>query len=115
VFFNLFPAAEPSANVCLAHGTLCNHPSVYIAITAQNCGCEFRPRQFWSVSAKPLAVTRGNPVEKHCSELIKFLYDFFQDLFKNFWIGFCYAYMHTYPWALEGIFSKGGNGGFFQG
>jgi len=28
VFFNLFAAAEPSANVCVAHGTLCNDPSV---------------------------------------------------------------------------------------
>jgi len=29
VFFNLFPAVEPSANVCVAHGTLCIDPSVY--------------------------------------------------------------------------------------
>jgi len=28
-FFNLFAAREPSANVCVAHGTLCNDPSVY--------------------------------------------------------------------------------------
>jgi len=41
VFFNLFAAAEPSANVCATHETLCNVPSVYIATTAQNCGCEF--------------------------------------------------------------------------
>jgi len=34
VFFNLFAAAEPCANVCVAHGTLCNDPSVYIAATA---------------------------------------------------------------------------------
>jgi len=26
VFFNLFAAAEPSANVCVTHGTLCNDP-----------------------------------------------------------------------------------------
>jgi len=29
VLFNLFAAAEPSANVCVAHGTQCNDPSVY--------------------------------------------------------------------------------------
>jgi len=28
VFFNHFAAAEPSANVCIAHGTLCSDPSV---------------------------------------------------------------------------------------
>jgi len=33
VFFNLFAAAKPSVNVCVAHGTLCNYPSVYIATT----------------------------------------------------------------------------------
>ena len=33
VFFNLFAAAEPSANVCVSHGTLCNDSSVYIATT----------------------------------------------------------------------------------
>jgi len=46
VFFNHFAAAEPSVNVCVAHGTLCNDLSVYIATTAQNCGCEFRPGNF---------------------------------------------------------------------
>jgi len=30
VFFNPFTAAEPSANVCVAHGCLCNGPSVCI-------------------------------------------------------------------------------------
>jgi len=44
MFFNHFAAAEPSVNVCVAHGSLCNDPSVCIATTAQNCGCEFRPR-----------------------------------------------------------------------
>jgi len=35
VLFNLCSAAvEPSANVCVAHGTLCNDPSAYIAATA---------------------------------------------------------------------------------
>jgi len=29
VFFNLLAAAEPSANVCIVHGTLCNDTSVY--------------------------------------------------------------------------------------
>jgi len=46
VFFNLFAAAEPSANVCVARGTLCNDPSVYIATTAKNCGCKFPPNKF---------------------------------------------------------------------
>jgi len=31
VFFNLCVVAESSANVCVAHGTLCNDPSVYSA------------------------------------------------------------------------------------
>jgi len=34
VFFSLFAAEEPSANVCVARGTLCNDQSVYIATTA---------------------------------------------------------------------------------
>jgi len=28
VFFNLIAAAEPSANACVAHGTLCNDPTL---------------------------------------------------------------------------------------
>jgi len=77
VFFNLFAATEPSANVCVARGTLCNDPSVYIAITAKNCGCEFPPRQIRSVSAEPLAANRGTlgfrgtPVEKHWHTVIQ--------------------------------------------
>jgi len=59
MFFNLFAAEDPSANVCVAHGTLCNDLSVYIATTAKNCGREFRPRQFRSISAEPLAAIRG--------------------------------------------------------
>jgi len=71
VFFNLFAATERSANVCIARGTLCNDPSVYITITAYNCGCEFGPTQFRSVLVESLATTRGTlrfrgtPVEKH--------------------------------------------------
>jgi len=34
VFFHLFAAAETSANICGAHETLCNDPSVYIATAA---------------------------------------------------------------------------------
>ena len=34
VFFNLFAAAEPSANVCVAHETICNDLSVHFATTA---------------------------------------------------------------------------------
>ena len=59
VFFNFFTAAGPSANICAVHKTLCNYRSVYIVTTAQNCDCEFRPRQFRSVSAEPPAATRG--------------------------------------------------------
>jgi len=68
---------EPSANVCFARRTLCNDPSVYIAITAKNCGCEFPPRKIRSVSAEPLAANRGalgflgTPVEKHWHTVIQ--------------------------------------------
>jgi len=55
----LFLAVGLSANVRVAHGNLCNDPIVHIVTTAQNCGREFRPRQFRFVSAEPLAVTRG--------------------------------------------------------
>jgi len=34
VFFNLFAAAEPSANVFFVHGTLCNDPSADVAAIA---------------------------------------------------------------------------------
>ena len=34
VFFNRFAAAEPSVNVCVAHGTQYNDWSVYIPTTA---------------------------------------------------------------------------------
>jgi len=61
VFFNHFAAAEPYVNVCVAHGTLCNDPSVYIVTTAQNCGREFRPGNFclfrWNPQ-QPLAEPR---------------------------------------------------------
>jgi len=30
---------EPFANICIAHGTLCNDPNVYIATNTRNCGC----------------------------------------------------------------------------
>ena len=33
MFFNLFAAAKPSANVCVAQGTLRDDPSAYIATT----------------------------------------------------------------------------------
>jgi len=46
VLFKRFAAGEPFANVCVAHGTLCNDPSVYIATKAKTCGCEFSPRPF---------------------------------------------------------------------
>jgi len=36
LFFNLFAAAEPSANACVTRGTLCNRDTVvgYFAATA---------------------------------------------------------------------------------
>ena len=52
--------------------------SILLQPTAQNCGREFRPRQFRSVSAEPLAATRGTSrfrgtkVEKLCPNVIKF-------------------------------------------
>ena len=54
VFFNIFAAAEPSANVCVAPGTRCNDPNVYL-VSITN---EFRPRLFPSALAEPLAATR---------------------------------------------------------
>ena len=72
VFFNHFSAGEPSVNVCVAHGTLCSDPSVYIATAAQNCGREFRPRTFPSVAAEPPADTRGTSVVEHSPNVIKF-------------------------------------------
>jgi len=73
-FSVFFAAVKPSVNVCVAHGTSCDDPSVCIAVTAMNCVGEFRPRQFRPVSAEPpwqpLAEPRGSvepPVEKHCS------------------------------------------------
>jgi len=59
VFFIHFAATEPYVNVCVDHGTQYNDPSVCVATTAQNRGCEIRPRQFQSVSAEPLTATRG--------------------------------------------------------
>ena len=75
MFINLFAAVEPSANVCVAQGTLCNDPSVYChkliycrsSIKTQNCGCKFHPRQIRSDSVEPLVATCGTLVEKHCS------------------------------------------------
>jgi len=69
-FFSTFMLQRNSANVWVAHGTLCNDPKVYhtstinmwnsgIATTAENRDCEFRPRQFQSISAEPLTATRG--------------------------------------------------------
>jgi len=65
-FFNFFAAAEPTASVCVAHRTLCNDPSVYIAATAYNCGCKFRPSNFcrfrrnpWQPFAEPWLKNTG--------------------------------------------------------
>ena len=55
MLFNLFAATELSENVCVAKGTLCNDSDVCIVTTVLNCGCEFRPRKFWSASVEPPA------------------------------------------------------------
>ena len=57
-FFNLFAAAEPSTNIYVAHGTLCNDPSV--------CPTSCNKR----ISSQAISVCfGGTPVEKHCSIL----------------------------------------------
>jgi len=50
VFFNLFAAVEPSANVCVAHGTLCNYETVELlqlhrTVVANSISGNFG--QFW--------------------------------------------------------------------
>jgi len=37
---------------------------------AQKCGCDFRFRQFWSVSVEPVAATRETLAGKHCPGII---------------------------------------------
>jgi len=79
VFSYFIAATKPSANVCVAHGTLCNDPSVHnrielwLRILSQANSVRF---------GGALAVTRqtlkfrGNPVGKHCrksSERLKIL------------------------------------------
>jgi len=53
-------SAKPSAHVRVACGIPCIDPSVYVATTAQKGVCEFRPRQFRSVSAN-FGLFRRNP------------------------------------------------------
>jgi len=66
--FVLEPYAMIQVSILLSVTNLWNSG---IVTTAQNCGCEFRPRQFLSVSVEPLAAThgtlrfRGNPIDKH--------------------------------------------------
>jgi len=57
--FQHFCAAEPSATVCFAHGTLCNDPSIYPAVPS--LANEFRHGQFRSVSAESLSATIPEP------------------------------------------------------
>jgi len=42
VFFNLFAAREPSANIRVAHGTLCNDLSVYSTFSNKSL-----KQQYW--------------------------------------------------------------------
>ena len=65
--FQPFPAAESSANVCVAHGTLCSDPSICIAATALSCDCEFPPRQLRPVSVEPRLKTTD--VHRTCLQL----------------------------------------------
>jgi len=51
VFLNHFAAAEPSANVRVAHGTLRNDPKVYIATTA----IIVKPQQ-WPTPSESIAI-----------------------------------------------------------
>jgi len=68
VFFNPFAAAWPSANACVAPGTLCDDPIVYSTICSKPDGWKWH---YQSVLAGPLAATRrtlrlcGTPIEKH--------------------------------------------------
>jgi len=83
LFFNISAAVEPSANVCVAHGTLCNGPNVCPTFCNQpvrqwycyNCielWDEIRPANFRFFPVEPLAATHGTlrfhgiSVEKHC-------------------------------------------------
>jgi len=68
VFFNLFTATEPYANVCVAPGTLNNDPSVYPGfcnkrISSQAISVCFggTPGSHWRNPEVP-----RNPIEKHC-------------------------------------------------
>jgi len=60
-----FSTQESSTNVQVAHGTLCNVTSVFIATIAKYYGCKYYPWQIQSVSAKPLAAARQTSVENH--------------------------------------------------
>jgi len=60
VFFNVFAAAEPSANVCIAHGTLCNCETVALLQLHWTVVANFVPGNFvpfrqnpWQPFAEP--------------------------------------------------------------
>jgi len=58
VFFNLYAAAEPSANVCVAHGTLCNCITVALLQPYRSVIANFVPGNFgvfWRNPWQPLA------------------------------------------------------------
>jgi len=59
VFFNLSAAAEPSANVCVAHGTLCEGPSLHLAFCNKPMARNVASMLYFYISAEPLAGTRG--------------------------------------------------------
>ena len=67
VFLNVFAAAEPSAYVCVADGNL-QYAMIRVSILLQphrTVVANYDPGNF-GLSAEPLAVTRGTPVEKPC-------------------------------------------------
>ena len=58
VFFNLFAAAEPSANVCVAHGTICNDSSVYLTFIINQMSRYVASMFYFYGSAESLGATR---------------------------------------------------------
>jgi len=75
VFLNLFAVAEPSANVCVAHETLRNDPSVYPAFCnkpLKQWYCYKRIKLWLRISSQAISFRFGGtlrfhrtPVEKH--------------------------------------------------
>jgi len=68
VFFNLFAAGEPPANVCVAHGTLCNDPCVYPTFCykpVKQWYCRNRIELWWRASPQVISVCFGETPDGH--------------------------------------------------